>query len=144
MEPGAAPTRRITVSALLRSGVGGTALIAGGVVLVCAGCSASPTPGPLPKKTSAAQALCDRALGPHALPGTSTTVGQMRSWKMGPNLTPARDAFPGFADQAPGAWCWDKSGSIYRAFAVGPGGVTLQVLEASGLSSAPSGPPVAP
>ena len=68
----------------------------------------------------------------------------MRVWKMGPNQMPARAAFPSAADNAPGAWCWDKAGSAYRAFAVGPGGVKLQVLTEYGLTTTPSGPPAAP
>ena len=70
-----------------------------------------------------------------------TTVGEIRSTKFGPFPDPVgagKDWFPGAANSAFAAWCWDDQGNgVYKSFAAGPDG---QVQE-NGTLSTDSGPP---
>jgi hypothetical protein len=98
-----------------------------------------------------AEQICNDALGEAVSSATVTTVRDVRHYTPGGPAAPgeklnhpAKDEFSDLPAAAAAAWCWTTSpGSVYTAYAVGPGGELQQVAEVTG-GAPPSGEPVLP
>jgi hypothetical protein len=134
---------------------GNATLLAGALVL--AGCSVdTPSPAPAESATTNAQPgttrasdahrMCALALGTArvASAGPVTTIGEIRSTRVGPGFAPAEDAFPEMPATAPASYCWAGEDGVFWSFGVTDDGQKIQLTGIHGIGSAPTGRPVTP
>jgi len=113
-------------------------------VAIVTGLSASMACGHRPPNSRAA-VVCRRALGSSLLNSTPATVAEVRSFAMGPAVTPLTNVFPGEDGSAFAAWCSaKKSADGYTAYAVDGTGRKVRVVTISGNGGKPSGEPMVP
>jgi hypothetical protein len=116
-------------------------LLAAGVPLCLVACASASAPVPSPSGQVAT--ICSTALGSTYVSASLTTVGEVRAFRVGPNLQPAHDAFPGFADSEPAAWCWTGGPSGFTSYGVARG-ESFKFATFKGTHGTPSGPPAIP
>lgn len=116
-----------------------TAVAVSAVLLAwCTGCSG-------PGRQERASALCAKATGTasHVVASFATTVGEVRSWKVGPGLQPAAAAWGGYPAGDFAAWCWlaisGNSGNVV-ATSDGKPAITFATGDFAAMPPGPDGP----
>jgi hypothetical protein len=72
----------------------------------------------------------------------AATVGELRSYRFGPNARPLVKAFPKAKTTAFAAWCWGrKANGYYVAYVVGPDGSKVVYGQADGITPPRPGMP---
>jgi hypothetical protein len=114
-----------------------------GTVLLLASC----TGGSAPSSQERASALCAKAAGTasHVVASFAATVGEVRSWKVGPGQQPGAAAWGGYSAGDFAAWCWlatsGNSGNVVAVSGAKPA-ITFATGDFAAMPPSPDGPAV--
>jgi len=158
--PSARP--RIKVALITTGAAVGVAAVAVGATVLLRGTNTTQQPavGPSPSSAqptatspngidSQASAACRAVFGADAASASSTTVGTVRGWTIGPAATaptsPFAGSFPGDTDDDYAVWCWVNQDGAWNAYAVDSHGTKVNMnYHITGSSTPPYGPPGLP
>lgn len=131
--------RRRTATSLPPAALAGT-VMAAVLLAACTGSSGH-------SSQERASALCVKAAGTgsHVVASFATTVGEVRSWKVGPGQQPAATAWGGYPAGDFAAWCWlGTSGNSGNVVATSDGkpAVDFATGDFAAMPPNPNGPAV--